>query len=300
MLGDAARLLRHDVGRADGVEQRGLAVIDMAHDGDHRRARLEILGGVLLADEAFLDVGLRHAADRMPELLGDQLGGIGVDHVGDLVHLAVFHQIFDDVDATLGHAVGELLNGDRLRHHDLALNLLLRLRAGNLLLLALAVALERGEAALALLLVERVGDGEAAAYPALLAGTRLDRDAPSCCGGPPAGGPAPPPPDLGEVLAGGLLALAARLGLGLQPRIFLALPLDRFLVLLGPLLLGGEAAIGVVLDALALLGLALAAHPEARAARASFSSSDSARSTTPGRRDWLSSAGARFCGASAT
>ena len=40
MLGDAAGLLAHHIGRADGVEQRGLAVIDMAHDGDHRRARL--------------------------------------------------------------------------------------------------------------------------------------------------------------------------------------------------------------------------------------------------------------------
>ena len=44
MLGDAAGLLAHHVGRADGVEQRGLAVIDMAHDGDDRRARLEVLG----------------------------------------------------------------------------------------------------------------------------------------------------------------------------------------------------------------------------------------------------------------
>ena len=39
VLGDAARLARGDVGVADGVEQRGLAVVDVAHDGDHRRAR---------------------------------------------------------------------------------------------------------------------------------------------------------------------------------------------------------------------------------------------------------------------
>ena len=36
-----------DVGVADGVEQRGLAVVDVAHDGDDRRARLEILGLVV-------------------------------------------------------------------------------------------------------------------------------------------------------------------------------------------------------------------------------------------------------------
>ena len=39
MLGDAAGLAGDDIGLADGVEQRGLAVIDMAHDGDDRRAR---------------------------------------------------------------------------------------------------------------------------------------------------------------------------------------------------------------------------------------------------------------------
>ena len=44
MLRDAARFARHHVGLAQRVEQRGLAVIDMAHDGDDRRARLERSG----------------------------------------------------------------------------------------------------------------------------------------------------------------------------------------------------------------------------------------------------------------
>jgi hypothetical protein len=39
VLGDAAGFARHDVGLADRVEQRGLAVVDVAHDGDDRRAR---------------------------------------------------------------------------------------------------------------------------------------------------------------------------------------------------------------------------------------------------------------------
>ena len=42
-LGDAAGLAGDDVGLADGVEQSGLTVIDMAHDGDDRRTRLQIL-----------------------------------------------------------------------------------------------------------------------------------------------------------------------------------------------------------------------------------------------------------------
>ena len=38
VLGDPAGLARRHLGLADGVEQRGLAVVHVAHDGDHRRA----------------------------------------------------------------------------------------------------------------------------------------------------------------------------------------------------------------------------------------------------------------------
>ena len=42
-LGDAASLTSDHVGLADGIQQAGLTVIDMAHDRDHRRTRLEVL-----------------------------------------------------------------------------------------------------------------------------------------------------------------------------------------------------------------------------------------------------------------
>ena len=42
MLGDAAGFAGNDVGVADGVEQRGLAVVDVAHDGDDRRTRHQV------------------------------------------------------------------------------------------------------------------------------------------------------------------------------------------------------------------------------------------------------------------
>ena len=38
-------------------------------------------------EQALFDVGFGHALDGVAEFLGDQLGGVGVDHVGDLVHL---------------------------------------------------------------------------------------------------------------------------------------------------------------------------------------------------------------------
>ena len=39
VLGDATGLAGDDVGLADLVEQQGLAVVDVAHDGDDRRSR---------------------------------------------------------------------------------------------------------------------------------------------------------------------------------------------------------------------------------------------------------------------
>ena len=47
VLGDAAGLARGDLGLADRVEQRGLAVVDVAHDRHDRRALDEVLVGVL-------------------------------------------------------------------------------------------------------------------------------------------------------------------------------------------------------------------------------------------------------------
>ena len=55
VLGDAAGFAGGDVGLADDVEQRGLAVVHVAHDGDDGRARLEFLRLVLGIDFDFLD-----------------------------------------------------------------------------------------------------------------------------------------------------------------------------------------------------------------------------------------------------
>ena len=84
---------------ADRVEQRGLAVVDVAHDGHDRRTRLQRRGVVGSVEQAFFDVGLGDAAHRVAEFLGEQLRGVGVDRVGDLRHVTLLHQHLDDVDA---------------------------------------------------------------------------------------------------------------------------------------------------------------------------------------------------------
>ena len=115
VLRDAAGFAAHHIGVPDGVEQRGLAVVDVAHDGHDRRARLQRRGIVSGIEHAFLDVGLGDAANRMAKFLGEELGGVGIDHVGDLGHMALLHQELDHVDGALRHAVGEFLDRDRLR-----------------------------------------------------------------------------------------------------------------------------------------------------------------------------------------
>ena len=77
-LGDAAGLAGDDVGLADGVEQSGLTVIDMAHDGDDRRTRLQIL--------VFLQLlAVKVDVELLQQLLVLLLGGDDLDVPADLL-----------------------------------------------------------------------------------------------------------------------------------------------------------------------------------------------------------------------
>ncbi len=64
MLGDAAGLARHDVGLAQRVEQRGLAVSTWPMTGDDRGTRHQMARVVLAALQAFEHVGFRRRASR--------------------------------------------------------------------------------------------------------------------------------------------------------------------------------------------------------------------------------------------
>ena len=62
VLRDAAGLARGDVGLANHVEQRRFAVVNVAHDGDDRRARFELFRFVLDVEFNFFDRRVDHAA----------------------------------------------------------------------------------------------------------------------------------------------------------------------------------------------------------------------------------------------
>ena len=140
MLGDAAGFARHHIGLAQGVEERCLAVVNVTHDGNDRGTGLEVGGIVGLTFKAHFHIRLRHALDRVAHILREELGGVGVQHVVDLHHLALLHQQPDHIHRAFGHAVGQLLHRNRVRNGDFAmhLDLLSGPRAGALLALLTA------------------------------------------------------------------------------------------------------------------------------------------------------------------
>ena len=148
VLGDAAGLAARHIGGPQRVQEAGLAVVDVAHDGHDRGAGLAGFGVVGLGQEAGLDVGFRHALDAHAVFLGHQFGGVGIDHVVDLHHQALTHQEFDDVDAAHGHAVGQFADGDGVGNDDLARTVRRIGRAAlALFTLAFAGAAHRGQRA---------------------------------------------------------------------------------------------------------------------------------------------------------
>ena len=160
VLGDAAGLGLDDLGLADGVEQRGLAVVDVAHDGDHRRARGEVGGivdelvGSLLLLFGVLDLHLRsNSSARIDD------GVIG-QRLGDGDHLAQLEQRLDELARAYLQGLAQILDAGA------ALDLRRRLGARRDLLL------DGGP----LRLADRAAAPIARPVPAFAAGLRVDDD----------------------------------------------------------------------------------------------------------------------------
>ena len=132
VLGDAAGLTLGDAGLADGVEQRGLAVVNVAHHDNDRIARHEILLAVLmLVKQLLLDRDMHFLLDLAAHLLGHDRRGVEIDDLGDRCHHAQLDQALDDVRRGALHAAGQLADRNLVRDHHLDRDLLER---GHLLL----------------------------------------------------------------------------------------------------------------------------------------------------------------------
>ncbi len=103
VLGDTSRLTSNDVGVADVVKQRGLAVVDVSHDGNDRRTRHEVVLVVLL----FADSLLHFRTDIFgleAELVGNKVDGLSIEPLVDGHHDTYRHEGRDDLcDADIHH-----------------------------------------------------------------------------------------------------------------------------------------------------------------------------------------------------
>ena len=121
VLRDAARFARRHFGATDVVEQRGLAVVDVTHDGDDRRTRLELVRGIgglqLVFDRAFL---VKHGG--VAELFDHQHRGVLIDGLVDGGHHAHVHHHLDDFVGLHGHALRQLADRDGLADLHIALD----------------------------------------------------------------------------------------------------------------------------------------------------------------------------------
>ncbi len=129
VLGDTAGLAGHDVGLADVIEQRGLAVVDVAHDGHDRRTGHQLLRALFgLVQLGF--GGVLVLPDRLePEGGRDQLDLIEVQPLVHRHHQAqLLERELHDLGGRHLHGAGELRDRDELVHPDQGLLPLLLLR----------------------------------------------------------------------------------------------------------------------------------------------------------------------------
>ena len=128
VLGDAATFAGRDLGRAQGVEEARLAVVDVAHHGDDRGARLEVRGVVLVEEGLLGGLGrgafglavrsgaVRRRGDRLGHLVAelgrDEGRRVAVDQLVDRREDPALDQLADDVRDVDRQQLRELLDGD--------------------------------------------------------------------------------------------------------------------------------------------------------------------------------------------
>ena len=179
VLGDAAGLAGDDLGRADRVQQRRLAVVDVAHDRDDGRARDEILVGVLVDGLGWRPRRRRGRARppcRTPRRA--QHGLVG-ERLRERRHLAEHHQLLDDLGDGHAHRLGDVLDGRAgVDANEIGV------RRGGLVERAHRVVVRAAAATAATLATGRLGllAGRAAR------GLRVDDDAAAAAGAGRAGG----------------------------------------------------------------------------------------------------------------
>src|SRR5262249_43181310 len=120
VLRDAAGLFFRDVSGADGVEQRGLTMIDVAHDGDHGRPLDAIrfdLGVLDLLHRFLLE---RDGLDGGAEVTRQLVSQMRLEGLVDRREYVSIDELFDHHAGFDIQLFGELLDGDAFGNRDFA------------------------------------------------------------------------------------------------------------------------------------------------------------------------------------
>ena len=120
VLRDPARLAARDARAADRVEQRRLAVVDVAHHRDDRRPRLGLDVGRFGFGEERIRIVLLRGLRLVAHFRGQDDRRLLVEHLVDRDHLAELHQRLDDLGRLHRQLPRELGHGDRLGNRDVA------------------------------------------------------------------------------------------------------------------------------------------------------------------------------------
>ena len=119
MLCDPASFAFGDMAAPDEVQQRGLAVIDMAHNGYDRGTRYFVAGNFgLLGKQLLVDVALLDRLRHVPEFLDDKRRGVLVDHLVDGDHGTHIEQDLNDLVALDSQSFGQFRDSDAFRNFD--------------------------------------------------------------------------------------------------------------------------------------------------------------------------------------
>ncbi len=139
VLRDAARLVCLHMRVADAVEERRLAVVDMAHDRDDWRTELQALRIVLdFRNLRRIDIRRQLLAGNA-ELGRDECGRIEVDFLIDGRHDAHHEELLDDFGSRAAHLRREVFDCDGLRQLDVLRTCNLDLWCGLLAVVATVV-----------------------------------------------------------------------------------------------------------------------------------------------------------------
>ena len=123
MLGNAASFASGNACATDGIEQRGLAVVDVAHDGNHRRARLHVrLGMNNRVGQIRLGIITFGSFGHVAEFTDENHRRFLIQHLVDRHHRAHLHHNLDHFSGLHCHLLREFADGNGFRHQDFSNN----------------------------------------------------------------------------------------------------------------------------------------------------------------------------------